>query len=159
MLRVVSLVALVAALAAAPAAPAAAPTPAVPPFVQGLLVRRADGLAYVPTRLPFHYAYRSYGWDTGRRVVTLRFGDVRFPPQARRTLVFTAEPFRRPLARCGDGRVSTLQMGGNKVYWDGTVAWRCVRAAGGRSVRLAAVHPTYPKFALGALVASARRVG
>jgi hypothetical protein len=115
MLRVVSLVALVAALAAAPAAPAAAPTPAVPPFVQGLLVRRADGLAYVPTRLPFHYAYRSYGWDTGRRVVTLRFGDVRFPPQARRTLVFTAEPFRRPLARCGDGRVSTLQMGGNKV--------------------------------------------
>jgi hypothetical protein len=158
MVRVVSLLALLAALAAASAAPAT-PTPAVPPFVQGLLVRRADGLAYAPTRLPFRYAYRSYGWDESRRVVTIRFGDVRFPAQARRTLVFTAEPFRRPLARCGDGRVSTLQMGGNKVYWDGTVAWRCVRAAGGRSVRLAAVHPTYPKFALGALVASARRVG
>jgi hypothetical protein len=157
--RAVSLVALSAALVGVAAAPAAAPKPAVPPFVQGLLVRRADGLASVPTRLPFRYAYRSYGWDAARRVETLRFGDVRFPPQAQRTLVFTAEPFGRPLARCGEGRESTLQMGGNKVYWDGTVAWRCVRGRGGLIVRLSAVHPTYPKFALGAVVASAKRVG
>ena len=157
-LRAVSLLVLAGALAAAAAAPAATPRPAVPLFVQGLLVRRADGLAYVPTRLPFRYAYRSYGWDAGRRVETLRFGDIRFPPQAKRTLVFTAQPFGRPLARCGDGRESTLQMGGNKVYWDGTVAWRCVRGAGGLTVRLSAVHPTYPKFALGRVVASARPV-
>ena len=157
-LRTVPLLVLVGVLAAATAAPAASLRPAVPPFVQGLLVRRADGLAYVPTRLPLRYVYRSYGWDAGRRVATLRFGDVRFPPQAKRTLVFSAEPFGRPLAACGDGRESTLQMGGNKVYWDGTVAWRCVRGAGGLVVRLSAVHPTYPKFALGAVVASAKRV-
>lgn len=158
MLRTVSLVALVASLVAAGAAQAASPRPAVPPFVEALLVRRADGLAYVPTRLPFRYAYGSYGWDAARRVETLRFGDARFPPRAKRTLVFTAEPFGGPLARCGDGRESTLQMGGNKVYWDGAVAWRCVRGAGGLIVRVSAVHATYPRFALGRVVASARPV-
>ena len=145
------------------AAPAVAradvtPEPAVPPVVQALVARKAGGLAYVPTRLPLRYRYRSYRWDPAARTLTLRFGDERFPPSARHTLVFTVEPYGRPLARCGDGRLKTLQMGGNRVYWDGSVAWRCRRGADGRTVRMSATHPTFPEFALGRVVASGKRV-
>jgi hypothetical protein len=70
----------------------------------------------------------------------------------------TARRFGGTLASCGDGREKTLQMGGNKVYWDGEVAWRCVRGADGRAVKLAASGPNLPDVALGRVVASGKRV-
>jgi hypothetical protein len=152
------LVTAAAALALA-ASSAAASAPAVPPFVQKLVAARAGDLAYVPTRLPFRYRYRAYRYDAATGMLTLRFVDVRFANAAKHTLFLTAEPFGGAFETCGDGRQKTLQMGGNKVYWDGGVAWRCQRTSGGRIVKLLASGPGLPDVALGRVVASAKHVG
>jgi hypothetical protein len=140
------------------AAQAATP-PVVPAFVQGLLTARAGELAYVPTRLPFRYRYRSYRYDPAAEVVTLRFADSRFAVTVGHSLVFTVERFPGAFSTCGDGRQKTLQMGGNKVYWDGSVAWRCQRSQRGGIVKLLAAGPNLPDVALGRVVASGKRVG
>jgi hypothetical protein len=151
--------AVLAALAVAALLPAslsaAKPNPVVPPFIQKLVRAKAGGLGYVPTRVPFRYRYVGYGWKG--RVLTIRIADRRFPVDGRHSLAFTARRFSGTLASCGDGREKTLQMGGNKVYWDGEVAWRCVRGSGGRAVRLAAAGPNLPDVALGRVVASGKR--
>ena len=136
---------------------AAKPNPVVPPFIQKLVRAKAGGLAYVPTRVPFRYRYVRYDWKG--RVLTIRIADRRFPLDGRRSLAFTARRFGGTLASCGDGREKTLQMGGNKVYWDGEAAWRCVRGPDGRAVRLAASGPNLPDVALGRVVASGKRTG
>jgi hypothetical protein len=124
--------------------------PAVPPFIQNQLAKRAGATAFVPTRLPFHYRYRSFSVAPGTAKVTLRFADNRFAPSPTRTVTFTASRFTG--ARCAAGKRKTLQLAGNKVYWDGTRAWRC---QGG--VILAAVGANLPDSALGRVVASALR--
>lgn len=145
---------LVFVLAALPAVAAAA-VPAVPGFVQGLIAKRAAGAAYVPTRLPFRYRYTSYRASAGR--VVLRFDDARYARNGRHAITFTSAPFGDPLTACGDGRVKTLQLDGNKVYWDGTDAWRCLRR-GSRAVRVSARGPNLPDVALGRVIASVRHV-
>jgi hypothetical protein len=153
----VRLVAVVAVLLLASASAAAAKsTPVVPPFIQHLAQARAGVLAYVPTRVPLRYRYVGYGWRG--RVLEIRVADRRFPLDGRHSVAFTARRFRGTLASCGAGRERTLQMGGNKVYWDGAVAWRCVRGRDGRLVRLAASGPNLPDVALGRVVASAKAV-
>jgi hypothetical protein len=151
--------AVLAALAVAAFLPAslsaAKPNPVVPPFIQDLVRAKAGNLAYVPTRVPFGYRYVGYGWKA--RVVTIRIADRRFPLDGRHSLAFSARRFGGTLASCGDGREKTLQMGGNKVYWDGEVAWRCVRDRAGRRVRIAASGPNLPDVALGRVVASGKR--
>ena len=153
--------AVLAALAVAALLPAslsaAKPNPVVPPFIQKLVRAKAGSLAYVPTRAPFRYRYVGYGWKG--RVLTIRIADRRFPLDGRHSLAFTARRFGGTLASCGDGREKTLQMGGNKVYWDGEAAWRCVRGSDGRAVRLAASGPNLPDVALGRVVASGKRAG
>jgi hypothetical protein len=153
--------AVLAALAVAAFLPAslsaAMPNPVVPPFIQNLVRAKAGGLAYVPTRVPFRYRYVGHGWK--KSILTIRIADRRFPLDGRRSLAFTVRSFGGTLAGCGDGREKTLQMDGNKVYWDGEVAWRCVRGPDGRTVRLAASGPNLPDVALGRVVASGKRVG
>jgi hypothetical protein len=153
------LLAVLAALAAAALVPAslsaATAKPVVPPFIQKLVLAKAGGLAYVPTRVPFRYRYVGYGWNG--RELRIRVADRRFPLDGRHSLAFTARRFTGTLASCGNGREKTLQMGGNKVYWDGEVAWRCVRGPGGRLVRIAAAGPNLPDVALGRVVASGKR--
>jgi hypothetical protein len=139
-----------AALVLHAAAAAAVTAPAVPPFIQSQLVKRAGTTAYVPTRLPFHYRYRSFTVAPGTAKVTLRFTDSRFAPSPTRTLTFTASRFTG--TSCGAGKLKTLQLAGNKVYWDGTRAWRCQDG-----VILAAVGANLPDSALGRVVASALR--
>jgi hypothetical protein len=133
----------------------AAPAPVVPPFIQQLVRRRAGELAYIPTRVPFGYRYRSYTWRDAR--LTIRLVDPRYPNPARHTVLFGARRFAGTAASCADGKTKTLQLDGNRVYWDGTVAWRCVRAPGGRLVQLTASGPTLPDVALGIVVASGKR--
>jgi hypothetical protein len=135
---------------------AAKPNPVVPPFIQKLVRAKAGGLAHVPTRVPFRYRYVGYGWKG--RVLTIKVADRRFPLDGRHSLAFTARRFGGALTSCGAGRKKTLQMGGNKVYWDGEVAWRCVRGSDGRAVRLAAAGPNLPDVALARVVASGKRV-
>jgi hypothetical protein len=152
-------VAVLAAVAAAalllPPASAAKPKPVVPPFIQQLARAKAGPLAYVPTRVPIGYRYAAYRWSG--RVLTIRLADRRFPVDGRHSISFTAERFGGTFAGCGNGREKTLQMGGNKVYWDGTLAWRCVRGVRGGLVRLAASGPNLPDVALGRVVASGAR--
>jgi hypothetical protein len=128
----------------------------VPPFIQKLVRAKAGSLAYVRTRVPFRYRYVGYGWNG--RVLTIKVADRRFPSDGRHSLAFTARRFGGALASCADGREMTLQMGGNKVYWDGEVAWRCLLGRDGRLVRIAASGPNLPDVALGRVVASGRRV-
>jgi hypothetical protein len=49
-------------------------------------------------------------------------------------------------------------MGGNKVYWDGAVAWRCVRSPAGGNVKLSAAGPNLPDVGLGRVAASAKHL-
>jgi hypothetical protein len=134
----------------------AAPVPVVPPFVQHLVQRKAGELAYVPTRKPFHYRYYSYTWRDGR--LTIRLVDRRYRLDALNSVFFSAQRFRGTLASCGTGRRKTMQLDGNQVYWDGIVAWRCVRTPAGQLVKLSATDPNLPDVALGIVVASGHRV-
>jgi hypothetical protein len=152
--------ALAAALTLATGAGEAAP-PAVPVFVQSLVKHRAGQLAYAPTRVPLSYRYRSFRVAPATKTVTYRF--VRVPTARNQPpITVTIVRYRRPLSACGAGKQQTLQMGGNKVYWDGTVAWRCMRFAGGAaqaSVTGAADPARFAtKFAYGRVAASVRRI-
>jgi hypothetical protein len=151
------LAALVAAACLSASASAAKPKPVVPTFIQQLVQAKAGALAYVPTRVPIGYRYAAYRWSG--RVLTITLADRRFPVDGRHSIRFTAQRYRGSFASCGDGREKTLQMAGNKVYWDGEVAWRCIRGTNGRLVRVAASGPNLPDVALGRVVASGKRVG
>ena len=134
----------------------AAPAPVVPPFIQHLVQRRAGELAYVPTRAPFHYRYYSYSWRDGR--LTIRLVDRRYPLDGLNSVFFSARRFAGTLASCATGKRKTMQLDGNKVYWDGIVAWRCVRTPAGHLVKLSAADPNLPDVALGIVVASGKRI-
>ena len=155
-MRALVLAAAIAVAAFVPTSLAAAkPQPVVPPFIQKLVRAKAGALAYLPTRVPFRYRYVGYGWRGG--VVTIKVADRRFAIDGRHSLAFTARRFGGTLATCGAGRQKTLQMDGNKVYWDGASAWRCLRGTDGRLVRIAASGANLPDVALGRVVASGKR--
>ena len=142
---------MLAAVLAAPAVAAAGVTasqPLVPTFIQQLVKRKAGPLAYAPTRAPFRYRYESFTWKSP--VLTIRFVDPRYENAARHRVTFTA---RRSGGDCAAGKVKTLQLDGNRVYWNGTLAWRCVRG-----VKLSASGPNLPDVALGQVVASVKRL-
>jgi len=155
-MRTLVVLAAVVAAALLPASVSAAKSkPVVPPFIQQLARAKAGALAYLPTRVPIGYRYTAYRWSG--RVLTITLADRRFPVDGRHSIRFTAQRFGATFASCGDGREKSLQMGGNKVYWDGEVAWRCIRGRNGRLVRVAASGPNLPDVALGRVVASAGR--
>jgi hypothetical protein len=156
-MRTLALIAtLVAAAVAAATASAAEPKPLVPSFIQKLVRAKAGALAYVPTRSPIGYRYSAYKWNG--RALTIKLADWRFPVDGRHSVTVTAQRHGGTLASCGYGREKTLQMGGNKVYWNGELAWRCVRGANGRLFKLAASGPNLPDVALGRVMASVKRV-
>lgn len=136
--------------AAALAVPAAAATPLVPPFIQGVVAKRAGAIAYIPTRAPLRYAYASYTWDGPTRTLTIRLADKRYANRAAHTIRFTARPFRGDCAR---GNEKSYQVDGNKTYSSAGTAWRCLAG-----VKLAAGGPNLAEVALAQVVASAKRV-
>ena len=154
--RVLLAASLVAAIAAVP--PAAATKPIVPPFIQLLALKKAGPVAYTPTRVPFGYRYTGYTWLPASKQLTFRFDDKHYARNGKHALRFTAEPFAGTLASCADGKQKTLQLDGNKVYWDGSLAWRCVRGSNGKLVKLLASGPNLPDSALGIVVASGKRI-
>ena len=139
-----TLLASIGTLAFAPAATAAPPL--VPLSVQKAVRAQAKSLAYVPTRAPRKYAYVSYGWS-GKDLV-IRLADKRFPLDGMHTILFTVE---HALGLCSEGKIKTMQLDGNRVFWDGTEAWRCIRGA-----RVSASGLNLPDSALGRVVASAK---
>jgi hypothetical protein len=148
-----------AALCAVPALAAATrKTPLVPTFVQHLVERKAGTLAYAPTRAPANYRYLSYTWNAAAKRLTIRLHDRHYAASnAKHTAVFTAAPFAGALSACSAGKQRTIQYAGNKVYWDGVVAWRCVRGTHG-NVRLAATGAALPDVGLALVVSSAKRL-
>jgi hypothetical protein len=156
--RIVLAVSLLAALAAVPTVAVAAAKPIVPPFIQKLALRKAGPLAYTPTRVPFGYRYTGYTWLPASKQLTFRFDDRHYARNGKHALRFTAEPFAGTMASCANGKQKTLQLDGNKVYWDGGVAWRCVRGSNGKLVKLLASGPNLPDSALGIVVASGKRI-
>jgi hypothetical protein len=156
MRRLLIALSLVAVLAAVPAS--ASSTPVVPVFIQQLALKKAGTVAYMPTRVTPGYRYTGYTWLAASRQLTFRFDDRRYARNGKHVIRFTAEPFTGTLASCADGKQKTLQLDGNKAYWDGSVAWRCVRGADGRLVKLLAAGPNLPDVALGVVVASGKRI-
>jgi hypothetical protein len=135
-------------------------TPVVPPFIQHVIEEKAGALAYVPTRPPFGYRYRSYTWDAAGKRLTIRLHDRHYAvSNANRTVAVTAEWFRGTLAACGNGNEKSYQVDGNKVFSaGGDLAWRCVRGAGGRIVKIAAAGRNLPASALAIVASSVRRI-
>jgi hypothetical protein len=157
-MRTLPVTLLAAAALAAPVAAVAAARPAVPVFIQKLAQAKAGPVAYAPTRLPFRYAYRRYRWAPATHRLTYWFADTRYPANGKHSIAVTAEPFGGTLASCADGKQKTLQLDGNKVYWDGSVAWRCVTGANGKLVKILASGPNLPDSALGIVAASVKRI-
>jgi hypothetical protein len=143
-------IALLAAAATALAVPAAAATPLVPPFIQGVVAKRAGATAYVPTRAPLRYAYRSYSWNARTRTLTIVLADKRYSPLAAHTITFTARLFR---GDCAAGNEHGFQVDGNRTYSSAGLAWRCLNG-----VKLSAAGPNLPEVALAQVVASGKRV-
>ncbi len=83
-------------------------------------------------------------------MLTIRLVDPRYASAARHRITFTAKRFT---GDCTAGKLKTMQLDGNKVYWDGTNAWRCVRG-----VKLSASGPNLPDVALGQVVASVKKL-
>jgi hypothetical protein len=136
---------------------AAAATPMVPVFVEHLIAKRSEQLAYVPTRIAAPSFRYSAFTATAAKV------SESFAQTPKRTIVFTAAPYA---GDCTAGKAKSFQLSGNKVYWaqfgSTQTAWRCVTGSNGRHVRLAASTALQPnQFAdvgLGTIVASALRV-
>ncbi|HST16759.1 MAG TPA: hypothetical protein VLK36_03765 [Gaiellaceae bacterium] len=148
----------VAALALASSA-AAGPSPLVPPFTKLIVKKRAGALAYAPTRSPSGYRYLNYSWSSTKPTLTIRLHDKHYRPgNARHTATFTASWYGGSLASCSNGKQKTIQYDGNKVYWDGQAAWRCVSGPGGRTVKLVATGPTLPDVALAQIVSSGKHL-
>jgi hypothetical protein len=135
-------------------------TPVVPPFVQHVIAQKAGALAYVPTRAPFGYRYLSYTWDAAGQRLTIRLHDRHYAvSNANRTVAVTAEWFGATLATCGDGNEKSYQVDGNKVFSaGGDLAWRCVRGAGGRIVKILAAGRNLPASTLAIVASSVRRL-
>jgi hypothetical protein len=141
------------------AAPAAAATPVVPVSVQSQIHARAGVAAYVPTRVPFRYRYRAFSFDRSTGILTIRFADIRYlGTKHPRRLYFSVQRYTGSLAQCGSGRQKTLQLDGNKVYADASVAWRCQRTPRGPIVKITVSGVSLPDVALGRVVASAKRL-
>ena len=139
------------------AAAGAATAPVVPRNSQLALRHKLASLAYVPTRVGFGFRY--YKWATTTRPA-LR---IWFRDKAKREITFVAT-FQK--GDCATGREKTFQLDGNKVYWSHTAneqqAWRCVKGANGRLVRLTVATPipptTFADVGIGRIAASGRRV-
>ena len=135
-------------------------TPVIPLFIQHVIERKAGALAYVPTRAPFGYRYLSYTWDAAGKRLTIRLHDKHYAvSNANRTVAVTVERFGGKPATCGDENEKSYQVDGNKVFSaGGDLAWRCVRGAGGRIVKIAAAGRNLPASALAIVASSVRRL-
>ena len=127
----------------------AAAKPVVPRAVQLRILRAKPALAYVPTRTASGFHYVSWQKSPSNLEIT-------FDNKAGWEIRFVALPTS---GSCRTGMEKSFQLDGNKVYWDGSVAWRCVRGPDGKLVKLLASGPNLPDVALGIVVASGRRIG
>jgi hypothetical protein len=142
-----------------PATAMAARGPQVPAFTLHSIQARFGDTAYLPTRLPFGYAYERWQRVDGKLVVTFkqRRGNDRFTFQVERLAKGTACDLDGAFHR-------TLQMDGNKVYYGGWggewIAWRCVTSPRTKRRYTLSVRSRgpLPDVALARVAASGKRV-
>jgi hypothetical protein len=135
---------------------AAASRPVVPQTVQAQIKLKAQGLAYIPTRMAFGFHYTSW-------LKTPTTVETTFDNKAGWEIRFVALWLS---GACRAGMEKSFQLDGNKVYWSHTgaeqQAWRCVKRPDGKWLRLVASSPQPPtKFSdvgLGIVVASGKRI-
>jgi len=127
----------------------------LPASLRATLAKESGGTLYLPARSPDFYRYRS-GAAVRRGILTVEFRDrVRVHAGlwkwTNKTFVWQVRPYKGSDCRAWGKAEKTLQMGGNKVYWAPTVAWRCVKGH-----VLAAVDGSgrIPDVGLGRVVAS-----
>jgi hypothetical protein len=132
----------------------------VPPYIQDLLELKAGALAYAPTRAPFGYRYQSYAWNAATKRLTVRLHDRHYKPSnPNRSVAVTVQWSGGPIARCSDGNEKSYQVDGNRVFSSGgDVAWRCVRGANGRSVKIVAAGKNLPPSTLAIVASSVKRL-
>jgi hypothetical protein len=130
----------------------------VPRFTLQRIQAKAGDAAYLPTRLPFGYAYERWRFDDGKLVVTFK--------HKRSSDRFTFQVRRLPQGMECDLQGSfhrTLQMDGNKVFYGGEngewIAWRCVASPKTHRRYLLEVHSSgpLPDVALARVAASGKR--
>jgi hypothetical protein len=132
----------------------------VPPYIQHLLELKAGALAYAPTRGPFGYRYQSYTWNAATKQLTVRLHDRHYKPSnPNRGVTVTVRWSAGTLAGCGHGNEKSYQVDGNRVFSSGgDVAWRCVRGADGRSVKIVAAGKNLPPSTLAIVASSVKRL-
>ncbi|MFL5954906.1 MAG: hypothetical protein ACJ76I_12455 [Gaiellaceae bacterium] len=125
-----------------------------------MIEHRAGPLAYVPTRAPFGYRYQSYVWNGTTRQLTVRLHDKHYAStNGAHTVAVTAEWLSGPPSRCGSGNEKSYQVDGNRVFSaGGDLAWRCVKGAGGRFVKILAAGRNLPASTLAIVASSVKRL-
>src|SRR5437899_3477574 len=106
------LVLLVAVAGLALAASAAGRTGPVPAGAAAAIKARAGVYAYLPTRVPLGFHYRS--WTFGSGVLRIRFEN-----KAHWEIVWVVATQHGP---CTAGKQKSFQLDGNKVYWGATAS-------------------------------------
>jgi hypothetical protein len=129
----------------------------IPASTQSNIRKVAGAEAYVPTRLvpSNHYSFRTFSFDRTSRTLSFRFSDLWFSPAHNLYVIVT--PFQGPLSGCGEGKIKIIQYDGNRVYWDGTNAWRCIAGPRGQ-VKVSAYGKNLPDVGLAQVIASVKRI-
>jgi len=132
----------------------------VPAFIQHVIQQKAGPLAYIPTRASLGWRYSSYTWNATTKQLTVRIHDQHYKlSNTNHTIAITAEYFGGTLATCGDGNEKSYQVDGNKVWSSAdNLAWRCVKGAQGRIVKILASGGKYPAVGLAIIAASVKRI-
>jgi hypothetical protein len=149
-----TLAAVVLALALVPAA-AAASAPLVPTsqraeMKQILASFGYQDLEYVPTKAPVHYVYSANVVNSTSNLITLADGN--------NFVYFTVQFFNNKLSKCSKGSQVAVKIAGDKVYSNGTVVWLCLKAPGGKIVKVVGKGSGLSREDLGTMVASAKHV-
>ena len=146
------LAAFVLALALAPVATGAA-APLVPLQQQAQMksILSSFGfqdLEYIPTKAPTHYVYNANVVNSTENLITLADGS--------NYSYFTVQFFNGQLGNCDKGSQVKLTVAGVTIFSKGAAVWRCLKAPGGKVVKVGATGPGLSRQDLGTVIASAK---
>ncbi|HWB21490.1 MAG TPA: hypothetical protein VG652_01225 [Gaiellaceae bacterium] len=147
-----ALAAIVLALALAPAA-AAKSAPLVPLQQQTQMkaILASFGyqdLAYIPTKAPVHYIYSANVVNSTQNLITLADGG--------NFVYFTVQFLNNKLSACSKGSQVALTVAGDKMYSKSGDVWFCLKAPGGKIVKVVGHGPGLSREDIGVMLASAK---
>jgi hypothetical protein len=148
----VAFAAIVLALALAPVA-AGASAPLVPLQQQTQMkdILASFGfqdLGYVPTKAPAHYTYNANVVNSTENLITLADGA--------NYSYFSVQFFKGKLGSCSKGSQVKITVAGVTVFSKGANVWRCLKAPGGKIVKVGGSGTGLSREDLGTMIASAK---